>query len=381
MSLGNLLHSPGAEPNNHYALLDCMNSWNFQCSRVVSMSAICLATLVIALVFCGIKRKWSSKFSPLMLILAGSIVQVLLLILHYAFFRKIVLLMFIQRCLYTLEFCVIFFFFAVLACRVLQQRQLITRLVIPALVFIALLVISSFVTALVIDSPHIQCTNRIWFLLSLVSFLVAVALVWVGFVITRQTSADRWIHFRMNKSKRLWFLIVVNCLSAVVSLVWDVGIFVEQRGMDCHTLGKTSSGGEVFAWLMHRIVTKLLPIWAVLAVCGSLPRISSWHGTSAQTSAMTETLIESGEEENEVDLLQHWKRDLWRTSSVQSETEAFNSGIGSVGSASSFLAHGMTPVTQMSLTPVVSPPLLPISVTPTPMLPPQPKSSLKRDSE
>eukprot|EP00299_Pterocystis_sp_00344_P011538 c53_g1_i1.p1 GENE.c53_g1_i1~~c53_g1_i1.p1 ORF type:complete len:333 (+),score=58.39 c53_g1_i1:42-1040(+) len=319
-----------------HALSDCAQRWHEDCSRVTAMSVLCFCSLLLGIVLCAFNRRWNQKFSPLLLILGMSMVQLVLLCCHYGFARHVAILLFIQRCLYVLEFCLVFFFFAVLACRVTRQRHLIKRLVFPVVAAVSVIVVVCFTVAIIIDSVNIQCTNWVWLTLNLTSVLVGCALIAVASVVTKGVNRQQWADFRMKKSRRLWSLIVVNCISSATALIWDIAITT--RNNDCHTFVMGYSGGEVFAWILHRTVMNLCPIWAVMAVCVSLPGFSLVHsGRSFFSGVSAQALLERPDigptdEDDEVDVLQSWKKDfLWHNITIISETEAFNAA--SVGSA------------------------------------------------
>lgn len=248
-------------------VVSCAQQWDEQedCLRVAVMSSLCLATILVALVQCGSMMMVSgSRWSPQVLILTLAISQLVLLFLHYGFFRHRVICKIAQRYLHIVEFCLICFFFASLALRVSGKRPYVRRLLFPTLGGVL-----SFVTVFFVFSVMRHQQDRDWLVLSVTYAFLGLAFVVVGCVITVTFHRDPRVGaFRMKKSRRLWVLILVNCVSALVATVTDIAVLLHRaaQGHEYHLF----SNNPVL-WYAHAIVN-LVPLWAVMVVLWSLPQ-------------------------------------------------------------------------------------------------------------
>jgi UDP-N-acetylmuramyl pentapeptide phosphotransferase/UDP-N-acetylglucosamine-1-phosphate transferase len=75
---------------------------------------------------------------------------------------------------------------------------------------------------------------------------------------------------------RLWTIIVVNCLASVFMIVFDTLTLCEQRQVNSRTNSESSDQYEfhhtVALFLCERILTTILPVWALIFVVFSIHR-------------------------------------------------------------------------------------------------------------
>eukprot|EP00300_Choanocystis_sp_HF-7_P037650 c5387_g1_i1.p1 GENE.c5387_g1_i1~~c5387_g1_i1.p1 ORF type:complete len:170 (+),score=27.54 c5387_g1_i1:36-512(+) len=144
-----------------HTLVSCVHDWQpapAECTRVAVMSALCIATILVAVVQCvGMMMFSGSRCSPQVLILLLAIVQLVLLFLHYGFFRHLLTFKVAQRYLHIVEFCLICFFFATLALRVSGKRPYVRKLLFPTLGGVL-----TFVTVFFVTSVMRQQKGRLW---------------------------------------------------------------------------------------------------------------------------------------------------------------------------------------------------------------------------
>lgn len=307
------------------------------------MAITCTATLVATAVTLAKDRCLIfSKFSPQVFILLLTIMQLLMLWVHYFFTRHLIVLAFAQRCLYVLEFSCVFFFFTVLVCRVMRRRYLIRRVVAPVAGATVVAVILLFVVGS-IKGAELECGNHLWKILTLFSVVIAISLIFVGVFVTRGINHVEWLEFRMKKSRRLWLLIVINCLSTLAAFIWDVGLLVNSPHFGCNFIMGDSIIENVL-WVIDRVVANILPLWSVLYVMTTLPNArTTWNNNYAPNPTASLLLSHpsqsrmSDDDESEIDLLGNWKREeLWRDLNITSVEKNMLDGIGSVHQVPSF---------------------------------------------
>eukprot|EP00301_Raphidiophrys_heterophryoidea_P002561 c11193_g1_i2.p1 GENE.c11193_g1_i2~~c11193_g1_i2.p1 ORF type:complete len:217 (-),score=29.72 c11193_g1_i2:290-940(-) len=186
----------------------CWSEWvQDECARILIMDILSAGTLFVVFIQLLSMMHNSPKISLQVGVLHLLTLQLVLLCLHYTFFREIVLLKLAVRFLHITTFCLMCFYFAFLASRIIGRRELVKRILYPLLVVLLSFLTIVFCLAWSFGPRSKSVQNHSWLVLSVVYVVVATAFVGVGFIMTVKFST-RAPPFRASQGNRLWALIV-----------------------------------------------------------------------------------------------------------------------------------------------------------------------------
>ncbi|MDP2434296.1 MAG: hypothetical protein Q8P67_00970 [archaeon] len=234
------------------------------------MLSVATATLCVAMIHAIWERNRKKRlFTYQQVILWVALLEMIIAFIFWGFagaVQVVLSVLFVKQ----FQLCLVCYFYAVTALRLLHRLDLERRLVWPFVAIAMLAFTAVFIVAcsgLTRNSLN-ECADISFLLLSAGGFALSILFgflcAFCSHLVSQQNMSQR---FRAKSKGELWVLAVWFFVTNLVQFVWDLTFLILNSQPDsqaCHTYSSERPSASNIVVFIFRIITILLPVWAEL---------------------------------------------------------------------------------------------------------------------